>query len=226
MYVFGGNTGSQVQDTHRLSIGAGRQLTKQTTGVWQYQDESEAWQNAPTNTLTSALQSAFTLSGNQWTKPLIDAMLLTDWECVAGFQPGTTTTIDWAVGLVPSGDYIPEFTDVTFNADIISQNMTIITDSWEASAQNPTSAYCVLKVKPINSVTYGTDLKAYVTTNSGVNYEELGGLSAFTSYNNFDFVRGDASNLTAYSGSTIKLKVETDNLKDLEIYAVALGVKI
>jgi hypothetical protein len=153
-------------------------------------------------------------------------MVLEDWEKSNGFVPSTTSTIDWAVGLLSSGDYISEFTDVTFNVDTSATDMTLITNPWEASAQNPTSAYCVLKVKPINSITYGTDLKAYVTTNSGVNYEELGGLSVFTSYNNFDFVRGDASNLTAYSGSTIKLKVETDNLKDLEIYAVALGVKI
>lgn len=116
------------------------------------------------------------------------------------------------------------FTDKIAKLTIAAGDITLVTDSWEASANNPTSAYCVLKILPLEAITLGTDLKAYVSMDDGTNYEEITGLTVFQEDGSYDFVKGTISGLTARDDKTMKLKITTHNSKQIQIAAQALGV--
>ena len=110
-----------------------------------------------------------------------------------------------------------------------SENMVLVSQEWEASANNPTSAYCVLNVEPIDAITLDTDLKAYISIDDGSNYEQITGLTIFREIGNYDFIRGDITGITARTDKTIRLKVEGlnngSNTKQFKLHAWALGVK-
>jgi hypothetical protein len=110
-----------------------------------------------------------------------------------------------------------------------SQNMVLVSQEWEASANDPNDAYVVLNVEPIDAITLGTDLKAYISINDGTNYEEITGLTTFRELGNYDFIRGDLTGITARTDKTIRLKIEGlnngSNTKQFKLHAWALGVK-
>ena len=110
-----------------------------------------------------------------------------------------------------------------------SENMVLVSQEWEASANNPTSAYCVLAVEPIDAIILDTDLKAWVSINDGANYEQITGLTIFREIGNYDFIRGDITGITARTDKTMRLKIEglnnASNTKQFKLHAWALGVK-
>lgn len=103
-------------------------------------------------------------------------------------------------------------------------DITLIPYSWEASANDPKSAYAILKILPGEAITLGTDLKAYVSMDDGSNYEEISGLEVFQTDGSYQYVRGTKSSLTARGDKTMRLKVTTHNNKVVRIASYALGV--
>lgn len=120
----------------------------------------------------------------------------------------------------------PTFTKATFNHDTEALDMDLRTLGWEASANDPTSAYCVLDVEPVDSITLDTDLKAWVSINDGTNYEQFDLEAApFREIGDHDYVRGDLSGITARTDKTIRLKVTSHNSKSLKLHGIGMGVK-
>lgn len=110
-----------------------------------------------------------------------------------------------------------------------SQDMVLISQEWEASANNPTTAFVMLNVEPVNAITLDTDLKAYISIDDGTNYEQITGLAIFREIGNYDFIRGDITGITARTDKTIRLKItghnNGSNTKQFKLHAWALGVK-
>ena len=119
----------------------------------------------------------------------------------------------------------PTFTKSIINRDIPIINTILISESWEASVNDPTSAYCLLDIEPTDSITLDTDLKAWVSINDGTNYEQITGLSIVGTNGTHNYVRGDISNITARTDKTIRLKVTSHNSKQLKLHSWSIGVK-
>ena len=207
--------------------GAWRSIV-QFDSVWQYNNSATStpsWQNATTNTCLAALTQAFGVAANQWTKVAVEALSSANWSDTGGFTIAATT-LDWAVGLLPDGANVPLFDKITFTWMGAWQDIVFVTNSWEASVNDPKSGYCVLDIEPTDAITPNTDLKAYVTIDDGSHYEQIT-LEAlpFREVGVHDYIRGDISSITARTDKTIRLKLTSHNTKALKIHGVANGVK-
>ena len=133
--------------------------------------------------------------------------------------------------------YVDDFTDqtgidtvnstATYSSGYYSNTaMVLISNGWEASVNNPTTAYCVLDIEPIDSVTYNIDAKAWVSIDDGSHYEQVTlESSAFRVTGNHNYVRGDISGITARADKTIRIKVTGHNNKSIKLHGWACGVK-
>ena len=119
----------------------------------------------------------------------------------------------------------PTFTKVTFTCKSFVNNLDVRSLGWEASVNDPTSAYCLLDIEPVDSITLDTDLKAWISINDGTNYEQITGLSIVGTNGTHNYVRGDISNITARTDKTIRLKVTSHNSKQLKLHNWSIGVK-
>jgi hypothetical protein len=112
---------------------------------------------------------------------------------------------------------------------IASQNMVLVSQEWEASVNDPTAAYCVLNLEPVDAITLDTDLKAYISIDDAANYEQITGLAIYRTIGSNIFIRGDITGITARTDKTIRLKVtglnNGSNTKRFKLHAWALGVK-
>ena len=125
-----------------------------------------------------------------------------------------------------TGSASPTFTQTTFTRNSITNgNLDIRSLGWEASVNDPTSAYCLLDIEPTDSITLDTDLKAWVSINDGTNYEQITGLSIVGTNGTHNYVRGDISSITARTDKTIRLKVTSHNSKQLKLHNWSIGVK-
>lgn len=110
-----------------------------------------------------------------------------------------------------------------------SENMVLVSQEWEASVNDPTSAYVVLNVEPVDDITLDADLKAYISIDDGSHYEQITGLAIFRTIGSNNFIRGDISDITPQTDKTIRLKIEglnnESNTKQFKLHAWALGVK-
>lgn len=110
-----------------------------------------------------------------------------------------------------------------------NQNMVLVSQEWEASANDPDSAFILLNIEPVNAITLDTDLKAYVSINDGTNYEQVTGLAVIREIGNYDFVRGDITGITSRTDKTIRIKIEGlnngSNTKQFKLHSWAVGVR-
>jgi hypothetical protein len=196
---------------------------------WQYNsDSSGAWQSGGSNDLLTVLASGFSVAGNQWTASQMSGMNSGDWSSTSGaggFIPGTTTALDFAAALEASGSTEPKLDKYAVTYSRADHDISLVLQSWEASANDPQDAYVVMDVEPIDPITLDTDLKAWVSMNDGADYEQLSGLAVFREIGGHDYVRVDRSGLTPRSDKTMRLKITSHNSKDVRIHAAALGVK-
>jgi len=149
----------------------------------------------------------------------------TEWKYSGGFNPGTSTTFDVAVGMAGSYVGVPYLNKFTVNYATAASNMTYISKSWEASQINPTSAFCLLDIETTESLVLDTDLKAWVSMDDGANYEQITGLIVLLASGNRQVLTGNKTGLTARSDQTMRIKVTTANSKEVRLHGVALGVR-
>ena len=174
------------------------------------------WQEIEANAEVSYLEdSTIMLAWDAYaTDMTFDDVAIDSFGDATGIESGSSS------GYTASAGYI---------SPTASQNMVLVSQEWEASANNPTSAYCVLNVEPIDAITLDTDLKAYISIDDGSHYEQITGLAIFREIGNYDFIRGDITGITARTDKTIRLKVEGlnngSNTKQFKLHAWALGVK-
>ena len=138
---------------------------------------------------------------------------------------GTWVTIS-RIQLVAGTVATPEFTKATINYDTDHIPLSLISNSWEASVNDPSDTYCVLDVEPVDSITLNTDLLAYASIDNGAHYEQITlEATPFREIGDHDYVRGDLSGITARTDKTIRIKVTSANSKALKLHAWAIGVK-
>ncbi|MEW6532938.1 MAG: hypothetical protein AB1473_19060 [Thermodesulfobacteriota bacterium] len=205
--------------------GLWRDVVRDYAGTWQYKDATDTWQNAAKNTCLKALEEAFEVSANQWSKAQIETLADSAWNESGGWST-SAATIDWAVGLKASGHDLPSTDKVTFNHDTEHHDIVLTTTAWEASALDPDDAFVVLHLEPQETISLDTDVQAWVSIDDGSHYEQLSGLTYFWSgAGTHRFARADKSGLIARNDQTMRLKVTTQNQKNVRLHAVALGVK-
>lgn len=120
----------------------------------------------------------------------------------------------------------PTFTKATINYDIEDIPLDLRSLGWEASANDPTDAYCVLDVEPVDAITYNTDLLAYASIDDGEHYEQFTlETTPFCEIGDHDYIRGDLSGITARTDKKIRIKTTSANSKALKLHAWAIGVK-
>ena len=190
--------------------------------TWQYKDAAGDFQNSTVNTELGALAQALDIAQNQMTATQFAALSEANLDTL-GWSVAVDS-MDIAVGLKADGANLPTVDKFTWNFDQSGQDMVLVMDSWEASANDPTDAYTVLQLEPQEAYTLNTDLKAYVSMDDGSNYEQFT-LNPFREVGTSDFVRGDISGLTARTDKTMRLKVTTHNTKNVKVSALSLGVK-
>jgi len=160
--------------------GVWRDIVRNNAGTWEYKNSADSWQNAAKNTCLKALEQAFEVSANQWSKAQIETLTDSEWNESGGWST-SAATIDWAVGLKASGHDLPSMDKVTFNHDTEHHDMVLTTTSWEASALDPDEAFVLLHLEPQETITLDTDVQAWVSIDDGSHYEQLSGLKYFWS---------------------------------------------
>lgn len=109
-----------------------------------------------------------------------------------------------------------------------NQNMTLISISWEASVNDPSAAFVLLNIEPIDSITMNTDVKAYFSIDNGSNYIEVTDMTLFRELGSYKFYKGTVDSITPRSDKTIRLKVQGfnngSNTKRFKLHAWAIGV--
>ena len=120
----------------------------------------------------------------------------------------------------------PVFEKVTFNHDTDAIALDVVTKSWEASADDPTDAYCVIDMEPDDTLSLNSDIKAFVSINDGVDWQQIMLEEApFRTIGVHHYVRGDCYGITGRSDRTIRFRFTTCNDKGLKVRAIAGGVR-
>jgi hypothetical protein len=200
-------------------------IVRDNSNTWQYRDSGGSWQNSAVNDVYSALSQAFGVSANLMTGANLSAISEWEWASSGGFSSGVSVALDFGIGLKPDSTDVPSLTGYHITYATTRSDMTWISPTWSASANDPTKAYCVIDVEPIDSISLDTDLKAWVSIDDGTNYEQISGLSSFQQVGSHVYVRGTKTGLTSRSDNQIKVKVTSHNNKRVKIYKASLEVR-
>jgi hypothetical protein len=165
--------------------------------------------------LSGIEDSVIMFAWNTYTDDLIiDDLAIDNFADTSGIETGSSS------GYTASTGYISPSTN---------GNMVLVSQDWEASLNDPKRAFCVLNVEPIDAITYNTDLTVWVSIDDGANYTQILELALVNEIDNYDFLRGDLSNITPRVDKTIRLKIighnNESNTKRFKLHAWALGVR-
>ena len=200
------------------------QIAKNNAGTWQYRDANAVWQNATTNDVTTALQQAMTISGNRLPSSSLQAITSSQYSQTGGFSAGIQT-LDFGMGFDCPYNYMPNLGSYTVNYSSVGSNMTLITETWSASANNPVTALCLLNITSTGSVVLDTDLQAWVSMDGGVNYDQITGLSVLRTVGNNQYIKGINTTLTARGNNQMKFKIVTYNNKTINVYGIGVALR-
>jgi hypothetical protein len=145
------------------------------------------------------------------------------WEATGGFIPTVTKSIDVAVGF-KIVDHIPSVTRFTANYMTSDSEMTLISEPWVTFTINPTSIELIVKCKFVDTVSLGTDVKVWVSSDDGANYEQITNLQILSTVDNYSYIVGRKSGLVPRNSNIMRLKITTSNFKNIQIYGTCLGV--
>lgn len=101
----------------------------------------------------------------------------------------------------------------------------LVSVTWQATANNPKTAWLVVDLEPVDAITLGTDVKFQVSMNGGTNLEEFTTFDVFREINGHKWVRMNITNLTARNDKTMLVHVEGYNTKNFRVHSYGLGVK-
>lgn len=175
-----------------------------------------SWQTVVAGGDVSAIESGVVmLAWDTYTDDrAFDDIAIDDFGDTTGIETGSSS------GYTASSGYIQP---------TASQNMVLVSQGWEASANDPDSAFILLNIEPIDSITLDTDIKAYLSINDGTNYEQVTGLAVIREIGSYDFIRGDITGITSRTDKTIRIKIEGlnngSNAKQFKLHAWAAGVR-
>jgi len=104
--------------------------------------------------------------------------------------------------------------------DLSTQNMTLVSDTFEAEAQ-PEQASIVLLQEDVDAITINTDIKAYASRNDGVSWSEITLQNDGEFDTDINILTGNIDISGQSSGTDIRYKVQTFNNKNLKLHASA-----
>ena len=101
-----------------------------------------------------------------------------------------------------------------------TQNMTLISNALTASSA-PSTGFITVQADPVDSVSANTDIKAFISRDSGSNFTEVT-LAAGAENSNFINYEGSVDISGQPSGTAMKYKVTTHNTKEIRVSGVVL----
>jgi hypothetical protein len=195
-----------------------RDIAKLDSGTWKYQDASDDYQSADVNSRLHALSQAFTISANQMGVSVLQRVGYEEFGSV--FSAGSLN-FAWQVnantGEIPTFDKY----NIYYNSN---PNLSLVTADWEVKSNDETFGFIVAKLKPIDSITVGTHVKAYISINNGIHWEETT-LTTYKTDSNYTYVRGTIFGITARGDKTIRAKIRTFDMKNIKIVNLAVGLR-
>jgi hypothetical protein len=199
-----------------------KSIVQQSGGSWQYLTDASVWQNASSNDVKAALQQAFTVSGNRMNGAALESIYPAEYTMASGYTSGDS--LDFGVGFYSPSSPLPELSryEVIYSAG--SNNLTLFTEAWSASQNDPTATKCLIKTTYTGSITLDMDLTVWVSIDGGVNYEQISGLSLLRSDGNEHYIAGSKINITPRGSNQVKLKITTHNSKEIRINSVGMAV--
>ncbi|MBI5569308.1 MAG: hypothetical protein HY914_05120 [Desulfomonile tiedjei] len=93
---------------------AWRTIVQHDSGTtWQYKDAADAWQNASTNDLYTALREAFAIAENHMSGTQLEAIASDQWKETGGIELHITNYMDFAFGMAATANGYPTLTSYT-----------------------------------------------------------------------------------------------------------------
>jgi hypothetical protein len=193
-----------------------------TSGTWQHRDSGGSLVNSTINDRYGALRQGLDSGSapSRMTPTEVAAIADANWNDI--WSAGTWPVV-WAIGLKASIPDIPVLSGILMNYDQSASDISFITIPYEVSDNDPSSAYCVLKILKGEAYTINTDLKAWVSIDNGANWEQITELSVLFSVGSVDYLRGDLVGVTERGDATCLFKITTHNGKSLGIEGIAFG---
>ncbi|MEW6351615.1 MAG: hypothetical protein AB1646_21410 [Thermodesulfobacteriota bacterium] len=217
------NMGQPTEEWWVYLAAAWRGIVRNNSGVWQYMDSGGTYQNATTNARLSALLQAFAVTENQMTATQLAAITEAQWDTRLSDTSTNNHSLGMCVALQSDGGTAPTLDKWHVTYVLQRKNMVLLLNSWDAQQDNPAAAYGITDIEAIDAITLGTDIKLYISTDNGTNFEEVSDLQTFREITSHSFVRGDTA-LAAQNDHRMVAKVTTHNLKQLKLHAIAIGV--
>jgi hypothetical protein len=199
-------------------------IVRTNSGNWEFLNSNSTWQSATTNNEISALQWAMTASGNRMTSSVLSDVTTSGYTGTGGFSTGTKT-LDFAIGFDCVYNYVPEMISYSIDYTAPTSDIILITEMWEASANDPTSALVLLDIVAYSPLTMDSDIKVWISTDNGANYTQITGLTLLRNEEDHTFIKGIDTSLTVRSDNRIKCKITTHNSKRVEIHALGVAVR-
>jgi hypothetical protein len=201
-----------------------RDIVQNNAGVWQYRDMSNSWQSSPLNTPQNALLYALTVSGNRTNSNALSAIRSNEFALPGGFTT-STKSLECGWGFLSSQPFVPKFKGYTVGYTTEMSDLTLITETWLASSVNPVSALCLFKVYYSGAIVLNTDLKAWISTDNGGNYEQVSNLSVLRTDGSYTIIKGSIPALVARGDSRIKFKITTHNSKGIAVSSLGMALR-
>ncbi len=149
-----------------------------------------------------------------------------EWETktwdISGISDANKDDIDWIKIKIINADAENTFYIDNMYAQSSTENMILISESFTAVAEADTSRL-ILFEEDVDAITVNTDIKAYVSKDGGVTWEQVT-LSDVGDYDNNKRILTGIVDLTVTgvgSGTDMKWKVTTHNEKSLKLHGIA-----
>jgi hypothetical protein len=200
-------------------------VVRNNLGNWQYLDNSGTWQNSSKNDPAYALSLAIMASGNQMSSSSLSTISPSSYALSGGFSEGTKT-LDFGLGFYSPSNYLSQLQSYSVAYSAPARNIELISEQWQASAVNPVSAFCLLDIRPLDSILLDVDLTVWVSSDNGSTYDQISGLSVihYTDDSHW-IVKGFNTNLTQYSDNRMRLKILTHNDKRIEVHSMGVALR-
>jgi hypothetical protein len=199
-----------------------KSIVQQSGGNWQYLSEASAWQNSSSNNVKTALQQAFSVNANKMNSAALESIYPAEYTMASGYVSGAS--LDFGIGFYSPSSLLPELSRYAVTYTTGSNNLTLFTETWSASQNDPTAVKCMIKTIYTGSITLDVDLTVWISIDGGINYEQISGLYLLRSEGSEHYIAGSKINITPRGSNQIKLKITTHNSKETRVSSVGVAV--
>ena len=174
-----------------------RAVVQYSGGHWQYKDASSNFQNATADTELGALEQALDIAQNQCTATAFATLSEANLDTL-GWSTAVDT-IDLAIGLKADGSNIPTLDKISWNVDLASQTMTLISTAITALATPSKAIASFLATGTL------TNAAAFISSATSPSYTELTGITQVaTNVGGVSGLNQYLTNFVRFTGSSDK----------------------